>query len=96
MGRKQYFNDFYSYIDIGLFTTFVFYFIYRNQYTVSLVPSEYLIGDEASDMKIDYDLLTKNSMTPNILAYFAQANLILYLTMGLKVMSFMRFLSNLG
>ncbi len=45
MGAKQYFMDFYSYVDIGLFSTFVFYFIYRNKFTVSLIPSEYLVGD---------------------------------------------------
>ena len=88
-------KDFYTWIDLFLFTVFTLYFFQRLKITDSLLPNEYL-HDVKKQKVVDYVKLEANGLTVVSMAEFSIVNLILYLAMGMKIMSFMRFISNLG
>jgi len=82
-------------IDILLFSLFIVYYVYRMGFPFTILPSEYVI-DKDNKKVVDHKKMELYDVKPDFLAFMSIMNFILYLAIGFKCMSFMRFISNLG
>ena len=84
---------------MSLFALFCVYFFYRIDNTHSMLPREYVsvvTNSEGTKRSMNFQKMHKNKVTSDYLAYMSISNLVLYFAMGMKLMSFMRFISSLG
>ena len=86
---KEYFLEFYHYIEIFHIGIFIFYFWLRMFFLKSMLPENYVHkvdGHNQIDvLKMEYDNATYWKI-----AYFSILNCFLYASVGLKCMSYMR------
>ena len=90
---------FYTLLDMSLFALFIVYFFYRIDNTRSMLPREYVeevTNGLVTTRKMNHLKMAHNKVTSDYLAYMSISNLVLYFAMGMKLMSFMRFISSLG
>ena len=86
---KEYFSEFYAINDIVHFSLFAWYFYIRIHFLHEMMPEHYAEGKNCEKgLKMLGSYKYYNTTTD--LAIISILNFVLYLAMGLKIMSFMR------
>lgn len=97
---KEYFLEFYHYIEIAHVGLFVFYFFLRVGFLKSMLPEEYVMKykDKNGNVhhSIDVPKMDLDDVTYFKMMYFSIFNCFLYAMVGLKLMSYMRMQPKLG
>ena len=92
---KEYFYEFYHFIELFHISIFFIYFWLRLSFTKSMLPEDYVHkvdgNNEINVLKMEYDGATYLNIT-----IFSVINCFLYASVGLKCMSYMRIHPKLG